>query len=952
MGNDRGDRGVNTPRPQHTLLGGAAVAIATDLQLAPATERTFLPGDCVGQYEIIRELGRGGMGCVVLARDTRLGRRVAMKFLSTDSSELTARFLVEARMTAIVNHENIVVIYEIDEHDGAPYMVLEYLEGRTLRELLDGTRMRAGRAVEIAVPIVRALVRAHEEGIVHRDLKPENVFVTEAGGIKVLDFGIAKLLSQEPRAPRARSQHELEPRDLHLTSLGLLVGTLPYMSPEQLGADAIDHRSDLWAVGIMLFEMVTGEHPIAETSATALVGQVADLDLPMPRVGGRVAELPAQLERVIDRCLAKRKTDRYATTRELLDELEAMLPGRYGRQLADNESPYPGLTAFQEADADRFFGRSYDVTRMVTRVREQPLVGVVGPSGVGKSSFVRAGVVPALKSSGEAWEVHVLRPGRAPLAGLANLIDPQTTSSPSLEPQGSEALVARLAREPGYFGAVLRARAARKAARILLFVDQFEELYTHVADPAERLAFTACLSAAADDAAAPVRVVVSMRSDFLDRAGEDRRFLDDLTRGLVFLQPLDPPALREALVQPLEQHGYRFETHAMIDGMLATLAQTPGALPLLQFTAAKLWETRDRGRKLLTQASYDAMGGVSGALATHADQVLATLAPAAQQHARAVFQRLVTPERTRLVVEIGELAELASDPGAIEAVVDHLVGARLLVVQSLGESAGASVEIVHESLAGSWPTLRRWLDEGQEDAAHLAQLRAAASQWDQQGRTEGVLWRDEALAEARRWRARYRGPLLDRERAFLAAAFALGTRAARVKRSIVIAVIAVLSLAVAGSVGALIWIRDAEQTAKAALGGAETERQRAEDQQHRAEQESARAQTESERAKQAERVAQERLDQIGTEQAAKQHAQEEAQAEGVKVEMTEAQLKAALKKAEADRALAQAEATKARAAAVAEKQAEDEAKKLYLVEKARREAAEKQRAKITTDLLK
>jgi eukaryotic-like serine/threonine-protein kinase len=811
-------------------------------------------------------------------------------------------------------------------------MVLEYLEGSPLRKLLDGNRIAPGRAIEIATAITRALVRAHEAGIVHRDLKPENVFVTDSGTIKVLDFGIAKLLSHARQVParRAASVADVE-LGLGLTSHGALVGTLPYMSPEQVGVDQIDHRSDLWAVGIILFEMVTGRHPLQLASTTGLIAQIADLDEAMPRAGLDVPELPAQLDRLIERCLAKPKLDRYASARELLDELESLAPGRHVRPRADHENPYPGLVTFQEADADRFFGRDQDVLRLVARMREQPLVAVVGPSGVGKSSFVRAGAVPALRASGESWDVHVLRPGRQALASLAGVVGTTSTLD-------REAIAARLAHEPGYMGAVLRQRAAQRQTKILLFVDQFEELYTHVNDPAERLAYTACLAGAADDAEAPVRVVVAMRSDFLDRAGEDARFLDALTRGLVFLQPLGPAALRDALVQPLESRGYRFEDPAMLDEMLAALASTPGALPLLQFAAAQLWETRDRTRKVLTRASYDAMGGISGALATHADQVLATLVPAARQHARAALERLVTPERTRAVVEIRELHGLTADPRAIEAVVDHLVAARLLVVQSSGESAAATVEIVHESLVSSWPTLRRWLDEGQEDAALLGQLRVAAAQWEQKGRIAGLLWRGEALSEAKRWHARYRGELLDRERRFLAAVFALGTRAARIRRAIVIGVITFLSLAVVGSAVALISIGRAERSAQ--------------DEKARAENEAVRRENEAAHAKQAEHVAQERLDQIAAEQAATQQAKAVASAKGVEVVRTQEELKQALAKAEQERTIAVDEAAKARASALAAKQAKDEADRLYLVEKARREAAEKQRTKITTDLPK
>jgi eukaryotic-like serine/threonine-protein kinase len=157
----------------------------------------FAPGARIRQYEIIRELGRGGMGVVYLARDTRLGRRVAIKVLLSRSAALTRDFLREARATASCNHDNIVIIHEADEHEGMPYLVLEHLEGKNLREAMGGGGVTAGRAVELMVPVVRALARAHDRGIAHRDLKPENVFVTTGGAVKVLDFGVAALLADE-----------------------------------------------------------------------------------------------------------------------------------------------------------------------------------------------------------------------------------------------------------------------------------------------------------------------------------------------------------------------------------------------------------------------------------------------------------------------------------------------------------------------------------------------------------------------------------------------------------------------------------------------------------------------------------------------------------------------------------------------------------------------------------
>ncbi len=783
------------------------------------------PGLRIEQYELIRELGRGGMGQVFLARDNRLGRRVAMKFLTSSSRKLTDRFLVEARATARCSHEHIVVIHDVDEYLGLPYMVLEYVEGTTLGTLMLDKRLPVGRSIELVVPVVKALARAHEANIIHRDLKPDNVIVTVSGTVKVLDFGIAKLFSA-PEQAASRRAPTVGGADLHNTRAGAIVGTLPYMSPEQLGADEVDHRSDLWAVGIILYEMLAGKHPLDPISQGTLFAAAAALDEPMPSIGVEVPGLPDRLVHAIDRCLAKRKAERFATAGELLDELEPLLPARAGRSLVGDESPYPGLKAFQEADAGRFFGRLTDIAAAVTRLHDQPLVGVVGPSGVGKSSFVRAGVVPALKGSGEPWEVMIVRPGRQPLQALASALEALRESRDS-DPVLGEDPAERLRHEPGTLGARLRSRARRKRVQILLFVDQHEELYTLVPDQAERRAFTACLAAAADDVSGPLRVVVAMRSDFLDRAAEDRRFVDELTRGLLFLQPPNRGGLEEALVAPLEALGYGFEP-GIVHDMLDALEATPGSLPLLQFTAAKLWEMRDKTRRVLTRTSYLAMGGVGGALAWHADEVVAGLSPPDARLVRAIFMRLVTPERTRAIVEVGELRDLSLE---IDRLIAHLVAARLLVVHARGDAEGATaVELVHESLIKSWPKLGRWLDENQEDASFVAQLRAAAKQWHDKGRPAGLLWRDEAMEEARLWRARHPGrELAAREQDFLAAVFALATRAARRRRRAVIAGFAFLVAVIAAGGVALLKIRDAEPRAQDEANAAEKAKKTIED---------------------------------------------------------------------------------------------------------------------------
>ena len=739
------------------------------------------PGVRINQYEMIKMIGEGGMGTVYLARDLRLGRRVAIKFLQSNQTDLTQRFLVEARSTARCQHDNIVVIYEVGEHNNSPYMVLEYLNGKPLTESIkNGQRLPYTRAVEVLVQVLKALECAHGQGIVHRDLKPDNIFIMDSGTIKVLDFGIAKVLEaqHQPTAAQMSSGAIRMPSPLELatgsnsslTRHGTIMGTLKYMSPEQWGIGIeIDHLSDIWACGVLLHRMICGRHPLHPLDGNQLV-VTAMLELPMPSMTEAAPpDCPRELIQIVDRCLLKLKEQRWSSATELLRALEPYMPGRRTAELQLDESPYAGLSSFQENDAGKFFGRNREIAAMVTRIRDRPLMAVVGSSGVGKSSFVRAGLVPALKRSGEQWETLVIRPGRKPMEALGAIVAPMVATAANLADEMAEQkrLVETLRKEPGHLGHLLRGRARRDSRRILLFVDQFEELYTQVHDPEERAAFTACLSAVADDPTSPLRVMLSIRSDFLDRVAEDQQFVSELLQGLFFLGPPNREGLREAITQPADLAGFQFELAATVEDMLDHLETTPGALPLLQFAAAKLWEDRDKARKLLTHQSYAAMGGVAGALASHADRIIQDIGPTKQWLVRALLLRLVTPERTRAIVPIEELRELSREVGEIQHLVDQLVDARLLVVQTLEGGKGSTVEIVHESLIQSWPTLRRWLDETQDDAELVDSLRTAARQWNAKGRSPDLLWRGDTADEAKRFRKRYKGPLSDAERAFL-----------------------------------------------------------------------------------------------------------------------------------------------------------------------------------------
>jgi Tol biopolymer transport system component len=268
-------------------------------------------GTRVGPYEIAESIGAGGMGEVYRARDTRLERDVAIKVLPAHIAADAARvkrFEQEARAASALNHPNIVAVYDTGWHDGLPYIVTELLEGETLAERLVRGALPLRRALECAQQIAAGLVAAHERGIVHRDLKPANLFVTEPGQIKILDFGVAKL---------ARTMESVTDA---ATTPGLVVGTVGYMSPEQVRAQPVDSRSDQFALGCVLYEMLTGRQPVQRASAAQSMAAVIEAE--PPPIDETNLRVPRAIAWLVERCLAKEPADRYASTRDLERDLE------------------------------------------------------------------------------------------------------------------------------------------------------------------------------------------------------------------------------------------------------------------------------------------------------------------------------------------------------------------------------------------------------------------------------------------------------------------------------------------------------------------------------------------------------------------------------------------------------------------------------------------------------
>jgi Tol biopolymer transport system component len=275
------------------------------------------PGTQFGPYEVEALLGAGAMGEVYRARDTRLRRSVAMKVLAgslAEDDERLVRFEREARAAGALNHPNILAIHDMGRHDGTPYVVSELLEGQTLRERLSAGALPVRKVVDYSIQIARGLAAAHEKGIVHRDLKPENLFVTREGALKILDFGLAKLTPAPQFTPDDISQNPTQP--------GTVLGTVGYMSPEQVRGQAVDHRSDIFSFGAILYELLTSRKAFRGRSAVETMHAILRDD--PPQVTDINPDLPPAVERIVAHCLEKEPGHRFQSTRDLVFDLEAL----------------------------------------------------------------------------------------------------------------------------------------------------------------------------------------------------------------------------------------------------------------------------------------------------------------------------------------------------------------------------------------------------------------------------------------------------------------------------------------------------------------------------------------------------------------------------------------------------------------------------------------------------
>jgi WD40 repeat protein/DNA-binding SARP family transcriptional activator len=694
-----------------------------------------LPGEPLRGYRLLDKLGEGAFGSVYRAIQPQVEREVAIKSIHAELAnqpDFVRRFEREAQLVARLEHPHIVPLYDYWREPDAAYLIMRYLRGGSLEDVLEHGPLEPERAVRILDQMGAALDAAHRQGVVHRDVKPGNVLLDDEGNAYLSDFGIAL----ETGAPEQ-------------TAGTMVRGTPAYLSPEQIKLEPTTPRSDIYALGVVLFEMLTGTHPFPDSSLKVLLDQ--HLRQPLPSVRGSRPELSPAIDAAIAQATAKDPAARFANVLELCAAFRGAVEGT-GARVARTElrNPYKGLRAFIEADSADFFGRELLTRRLIERMAEpgaDRFLCLVGPSGSGKSSVVRAGLVPAIRRGvlpgSERWYVVELLPGAHPLRELETAllgvsVDPPPSLLDELERSelGLARAVDRLLPDPD--------------AELVIVLDQLEELFTMVELETERTHLLASIQAATTDPAGRVRVIAALRADFYDQPLSVRGFGDLLAARNEAITPMSPEELERAIVGPAERVGLDIEP-GLVAAMIADVIDRPGALPLLQYALTELADREDVGA--LTLNAYRRIGGVSGALARRAEHLYDALDDEGRDACRQLFLRLVTlgdgTEDTRSRVKRSELIAVSKD--ATDAVIDGFDRHRLLSFDRDPASREPTVEIAHESLLRVWARLRSWIDEARDDLRTRDALAAPAAEWEAAGRDESFLLRGARLEQIAAW---------------------------------------------------------------------------------------------------------------------------------------------------------------------------------------------------------
>jgi WD40 repeat protein/tRNA A-37 threonylcarbamoyl transferase component Bud32 len=709
----------------------------------------------ISRYRVRSVLGVGGFGVVVCAHDELLDAQVAVKVLSPEHAQdplVRERFVREAQLLRRVHSTHVIAVHDIGElDDGRPYMVMELATGGVLgKRIAAGVPADASGVRATIMALASGLGALHGAGIVHRDVTPGNLLVVDdspATGDGTATVQRHGLLAESERVVVADLGLA---KDQERTVAGptIVGGTPHFRSPEQTRrGEEIGPAADVYGATGVLWNLLTGEAPAADGTLEA-----------------QLATVPTAWRYVFERGLALAPSERFssmaeweAAALEALDHDSGARDIGFRAAAAGATCPYKGLTSFQPQDSAFFFGREALVDELVARLQSSSTLVIGGPSGSGKSSLLRAGLVHAIASGAlpgsQHWPVLLFSPGSEPLDELALQLS-------RLTPDGAA---------PGADELRLDARAVRRwlppGAAGLLAIDQFEEIFTHGNDPAEVRAVLEVLDALTSSQDSQVRVVIALRSDFYSTCAGYPRLADRISDNQVLVGPMRRQELRRAVEGPAQRAGLRLEP-GLTEAILDEAGEEPGGLPLIAHALMETWMRR-RGT-VLTLDGFHAAGGVIGAIAQSAEHAYERLDEPARIATRRLFLRLVTPgddapdTKRRLSWE-----DLGADAETSE-LVERLAADRLLTVDERG------VELVHETLIRSWPRLRAWIDESREDLRVQQRIARAANEWNAADRDPDLLYRGAPLAAVLAWQES-----ADVELAAAPAAFVDASRAAR-----------------------------------------------------------------------------------------------------------------------------------------------------------------------------
>jgi DNA-binding SARP family transcriptional activator/WD40 repeat protein len=727
-------------------------------------------------YVLHEVVGEGKFGRVYSATQPGTGRLVAIKAIRpdlADDAEFIRRFDAEAKLVARLEHPHVVPLYDYWREPGGAYLVFRLLTGGTAYEsVVAGGPWSLAKVSRLVDEIGGALIVAHAAGVIHRDVRAANVLLDIEGAAYLSDFGIA-------------------------TSDG-----------------TFDVADDVHCFGWLAWELLSGAPSSGRTGSRppALLGRVpnlpAGLDAVLVRATAHDAGYTSMAEFVLGWRAAVDTHDGAVTPmlsdeRLAVDSARRLAAQRLARAEAAGVNPYKGLRAFDEADAAAFFGRSEAVDELVGLISSHRMVTVVGASGSGKSSVVRAGIVPRLRADGST--VVVMVPGDDPFAALRQLISEVATSA---LPSGEVA---------GVLGAV-----AGQLGDLVIVVDQLEECWTRTPEEA-RESFLAALVVAVEDRSLPVRVVTTVRADLLDRPLQ-HPLVGHLTSAATFvLGPMAAGELDDAIVLPAASGGVYFDD-AVVAQLVAETTAQPGGLPLLQFALAELYDRRADGR--IRADGLTALGGMTGAVGRRAESLYASLDKQGRTAARELFGRLVIPGDR--AVDSRRRARLTELSPAAQAVASRFVDARLLVTDRDQSTREPTIEVAHEALLTRWDRLAGWIADDRRWLAQLQHLAAAARLWDEGGRLDGDLYRGSRLeaaieavdADGRTVSAVERD-YVEAGRAARDADFVAARRTTRRLRGLLAGVAIALVFALVAGTVALIQRRRADDSAADAIAAAE-----------------------------------------------------------------------------------------------------------------------------------